>query len=216
MNSVTCHISMSLDGFVAGTDQSLENPIGKGGMRLHEWAFATDSGREQHGLDGGARTVDSEVIDGSSRMSAPPSWVVRCSAAAGDHGTRPGRAGGALTRRTTRRSSCSPTMTASPLSMQGGTTFTFVTDGIESALERARKAAGDKDVAVAGGASACSSTLRPGCSTSSTSTSFRSSSGMGDGCSRERAIPPSSHQGGGFTCGHPRQVPRCPTAPSVK
>ena len=43
MNSTTCQISMSLDGYVAGPDQSLENPIGKGGLRLHEWAFATDS-----------------------------------------------------------------------------------------------------------------------------------------------------------------------------
>ena len=59
MSHVTCQISISLDGFVAGPNQSLDNPIGEGGMRLHEWAFATDTWNEQHGLEGGERTADS-------------------------------------------------------------------------------------------------------------------------------------------------------------
>src|SRR5258708_24268677 len=63
MSKVTCQISISLDGFVAGPNQSLENPIGEGGLRLHEWVFATASWREQHGLTGGERSVDSEVAD---------------------------------------------------------------------------------------------------------------------------------------------------------
>jgi hypothetical protein len=54
MSTVTCHIAMSLDGFVAGPNQSPSNPIGEGGLRLHQWAFATDSWRKQHGLDGRA------------------------------------------------------------------------------------------------------------------------------------------------------------------
>jgi hypothetical protein len=53
MRSVTCHISMSLDGFVAGPNQSIENPLGEGGMRLHQWAVGTNSWREQHGAEGG-------------------------------------------------------------------------------------------------------------------------------------------------------------------
>jgi hypothetical protein len=61
MSHVSCQISVSLDGFVAGPNQSLENPLGEGGERLHEWAFATDSWREQHGKPGGEHTADAEV-----------------------------------------------------------------------------------------------------------------------------------------------------------
>jgi hypothetical protein len=60
VSSVTCHISISLDGFVAGPDQSKENPIGEGGMRLHQWAFQTESWHAQHGLEAGWRTADSD------------------------------------------------------------------------------------------------------------------------------------------------------------
>jgi hypothetical protein len=67
MRSVTCHISTSLDGFVAGPNQSLENPIGEGGIRLHEWAFETDSWRRQHGLEGGERSADADVVEEVSR-----------------------------------------------------------------------------------------------------------------------------------------------------
>src|SRR5438552_17423628 len=63
MDLVTSHISISLDGFVAGPNQSLENPLGEGGLGLHEWAFATASWREQQGQLGGARGVDSDVLD---------------------------------------------------------------------------------------------------------------------------------------------------------
>jgi dihydrofolate reductase len=63
MSTVTCQISISLDGFVAGPNQSTENPIGEGGMRLHEWVFATDAWREQHGREGGERSVDAEVVE---------------------------------------------------------------------------------------------------------------------------------------------------------
>src|SRR6516165_8725937 len=63
MNSVTCQISVSLDGFVAGPNQSLEHPLGEGGMRLHEWAFANATFRRAHGLDGGDEGPDSEVVE---------------------------------------------------------------------------------------------------------------------------------------------------------
>src|SRR5205085_10686169 len=62
MSSVTCQISISLDGFIAGPNQSLENPIGEGGMRLHQWLFETPSWREQHGEEGGPDTTDSKVV----------------------------------------------------------------------------------------------------------------------------------------------------------
>src|SRR5215211_5144484 len=62
MSKVTCHMSISLDGFVAGPNQSVENPLGEGGERLHEWVFATESWRAQHGDSGGERSTDSEVV----------------------------------------------------------------------------------------------------------------------------------------------------------
>jgi hypothetical protein len=64
MNSTTCHISISLDGFVAGPRQSQENPIGEGGLRLHEWVFATRSWNQQQGSPGGEDGPDSEVAAG--------------------------------------------------------------------------------------------------------------------------------------------------------
>jgi hypothetical protein len=63
MSTVTCHISISLDGFAAGPNQSVENPIGEGGMRLHQWVLQTFSWRAQHGLEGGERNADGDVGD---------------------------------------------------------------------------------------------------------------------------------------------------------
>jgi dihydrofolate reductase len=152
MSKVTCQISISLDGFVAGPNQSLENPIGEGGMRLHQWLFETASWREQHGEPGGARTVDSDVVDGLFQDVG--AYIMGRKMFGGGAGfwdpTWKGWWGDdppyhvpvyVLTHHT-----------REPLPMQGGTTFTFVTSGIGSALERARSAAGDKDIAIAGGA----------------------------------------------------------------
>ena len=153
MSSVTCHISISLDGFVAGPNQSIENPIGEGGMRLHQWVFETASWREQQGLEGGARTADSEVAD----------EVVR-DVGAYIMGRKMFGGGGGPWDETWRGwwgdepPYHAPVFVLThhsrePLPMQGRTTFTFVTEGIDSALEQARAAAGDRDVAIAGGAS---------------------------------------------------------------
>src|SRR5206468_10969679 len=56
------NLAISLDGYAAGPDQSLDNPIGVGGTRLHEWVFATRSGRQMRGIDGGTEGVDNEFI----------------------------------------------------------------------------------------------------------------------------------------------------------
>jgi dihydrofolate reductase len=162
MSSVTCQISMSLDGFVAGPGQSVEHPLGEGGMRLHEWAFRTAAWREQHGLDGGERNADSEVVDEGGRGIGAyimgrkmfgcgdgpwdESWT-------GWWGEEPPYHAPVFVLTHHPRE---------PLAMQGGTTFTFVTDGIESALEQARAAAGDRDVSIAGGASAVQQHLAAG------------------------------------------------------
>jgi dihydrofolate reductase len=162
MSSVTCHISMSLDGFVAGPNQSLEHPIGEGGMRLHEWAIRTAGWREQQGLEGGERSADSEVVDEVSQGVG--AYVMGRGMFGGGDGPWDEEWTGwwgedppyhapvfVLTNHP-----------REPLAMQGGTTFTFVTDGIESALEQARTAAGDEDVAIAGGASAVRQYLAAG------------------------------------------------------
>jgi dihydrofolate reductase len=152
MSSVTCQISISLDGFVAGPNQSLKNPIGEGGLRLHEWAFKTASWREQQGMEGGARTADSDVVD--EVVENVGAYIMGRNMFGGGQGawdlTWRGWWGEdppyhvpvfVLTHHA-----------RAPLTMRGATTFNFVTGGIESALAQARSAAGDKDVAIAGGA----------------------------------------------------------------
>jgi dihydrofolate reductase len=162
MSSVTCHISVSLDGFVAGPNQSMENPIGEGGMRLHEWVVGLASWREQHGLEGGERTADAEIVD--EVVDGVGAYIMGRKMFGGGDGPWDETWAGwwgedppfhapvfVLTHHA-----------RDPLAMQGGTTFTFVTDGIDSALEQARAAAGDKDVAIAGGASAVQQYLAAG------------------------------------------------------
>jgi len=153
MSNVTCQISISLDGFVAGPNQTLDNPIGEGGMRLHQWALATDTWNRQHGRTAGERTADSlvaeEVVQGIG------AYVM------GRNMFGPGRGAWDLGWRGWWGEDPpyhTPVYVLTnherePLPMDGGTTFHFVTDGIESALEQARAAAGDNDVSIAGGAS---------------------------------------------------------------
>jgi dihydrofolate reductase len=153
MPQVIFDISVSLDGFVAGPNQTLEDPLGAGGMHLHEWAFATAAWRERHGLEGGEANADSEVIaETLARQGAVVMGRRMFSGGAGPWEDDP-NAGGwwgddppfgvpvfVLTHH--------PRET---LELMGGTMFTFVTDGIQSAVGQARSAAGDKDVLVAGG-----------------------------------------------------------------
>jgi dihydrofolate reductase len=162
VSSVTCNISISLDGFVAGPDQSMDNPIGVGGMRLHEWVFATDSWRRQHGVDGGERTADSEVVE--EVVAGVGAYIMGRKMFGGGDGPWDASWQGwwgadppyhvpvfVLTHHA-----------REALPMEGGTTFNFVTDGIEAALDQARAVAGAGDVAIAGGASAVRQYLAAG------------------------------------------------------
>jgi dihydrofolate reductase len=162
MPSVTCNISMSLDGFVAGPNPTVENPLGEGGERLHEWALATESWRRQHDREGGERNADSEVV--KRVVERVGAYIM---------GRRMfGGGGGPWEEAWTGWWGEDPPFHTpvfvlthhprEPLPMRGGTTFAFVTDGIESALEQARQAAGDRDVAIAGGASAVQQYLAAG------------------------------------------------------
>jgi dihydrofolate reductase len=153
MGIVTCQISISLDGFVAGPNQSLENPIGEGGMRLHDWVFATASWRRQHGEEGGVDGVDSEVAD--EMVRGVGASIMGRKMFGGGSGPWDGEWKGWWGEEPPYHT---PVFVLThhprqPLSMKGGTTFNFVTDGITSALEQARVAAGAHDVAIAGGAS---------------------------------------------------------------
>jgi dihydrofolate reductase len=157
-------ISMSLDGFVAGPDQSVENPLGIGGTRLHEWAFELAAFREAHGMDGGEINESTRVVEeslaniGATVMGRnmfgghPGAWDSK-NPWNGWWGDNPPfhHAVFVLTHHAREL-----------LVLKGGTTFTFVTDGIDSALQQAREAARGKDVSLAGGASAAQQYLAAG------------------------------------------------------
>src|SRR5450759_153320 len=162
MNSTTCHISISLDGFVAGPRQSPENPIGKGGLRLHKWVFATRSWNEQQGQEGGEDGPDADVA--ASLASGVGAYVM------GRNMFGPGRGDWDESWRgwwgeDPPYHTPVYVLTHHPresLTMAGATTFHFVTDGIASALAQARAAAGEQDVMVAGGAQTVQQTLAAG------------------------------------------------------
>jgi dihydrofolate reductase len=153
MGKVTCQISISLDGLVAGPNQSLDNPIGEGGMRLHDWMFATSSWRRQHGQEGGGDGVDSEVAD--EVKQGVGAYIMGRKMFGGGSGRWDQEWKGWWGEEPPYHA---PVFVLThhprqPLPMLGGTTFRFVTDGIKSALEQAQAAAGDQDVTIAGGAS---------------------------------------------------------------
>ena len=164
MTKVRVDITMSLDGFVAGPNQTLEHPLGENGERLHEWAFAAASWRAQHGLSGGEANADSDVLQES--LDATGAVVMGRRMFSGGEGPwadDPNANGWwgddppfhvpvfVLTHHA-----------RDTLTMQGGTSFAFVTDGIEAAVALAREAAGEKDVLVAGGGSVVQQALRAG------------------------------------------------------
>jgi dihydrofolate reductase len=164
MARVICDISTSLDGFIAGPNQTLEQPLGEGGEGLHEWAYGLASFRERHGMDGGEAGADDEVVKES--LAAQGAVVMgrrMFSGGAGPWEDDPNADGWWGDDPPFRVPVFILTHHArEPVTKQGGTTFTFVTDGIEAALEQARAAAGDRDVLVAGGADAIQQSLRAG------------------------------------------------------
>jgi dihydrofolate reductase len=164
MTKLRFNISISLDGYTAGPEQSKKNPLGIGGEGLHNWVVTLAVWRAPHGLEGGEVNESSRVMQeslvniGATIMGRnmfgghPGPWDARkpWNGWWGDtppfhhpvfvltHYPRP------------------------PLSLQGGTTFTFVTEGIEAALDQARRAARGKDVALAGGANVAQQYLNAG------------------------------------------------------
>ena len=135
MRKLTCNISVSLDGFSAGPNQTLEEPLGRGGDALHTWAFAAVSWRESHGLPGGASNADSEVIEESLRKNGATVMGRRMfSGGQGPWEQDPNPFGWWGDDPPFHHQVFVLTQHArEPVAMQGGTTFTFVTSGIESA-----------------------------------------------------------------------------------
>ena len=144
--------SVSVDGYGAGPEQSLDNPLGIGGMGLHQWAFATRTFRTMFGQEGGSTGVDDQFAQrGFANVGA---WVLGRNMFGPVRGPWPDDAWKGWWGDTPPYHCDVFVLThhaRAPLAMKGGTTFHFVTDGIHAALTRAREAAGDRDVRVGGG-----------------------------------------------------------------
>jgi dihydrofolate reductase len=164
MSKLRFRISMSLDGFVAGPDQSVDNPLGIGGEGLHDWVVQLAAWRGAHGLPGGEVNESSKVVEeeqagiGSTIMGRnmfgghPGPWDPK-NPWNGWWGEDPPFHHPVFVLTHHARD---------PLELEGGTTFTFVTDGIDSALEQARSAASAQDVMLGGGADVAQQYLRAG------------------------------------------------------
>lgn len=164
MSRVICHQSISLDGFTAGANQTLENPLGDGGEHLHDWMFETAAWARMQGLPPRPETPDSAIVDQLASNLDVGAYVMGRHMFGGGSGPWEESWRGwwgedppyhhpvfVLTHHP-----------RAPLAMQGGTTFYFVTDGPDSALRQARQAAGDKNVQIAGGAHTIQQYLRGG------------------------------------------------------
>ena len=148
MSKVTCDIGISVDGFVAGPNQSLEKPLGEGAERLHRWMFeqSEENAAEIKAITDSGAFIMGRNMFGPIRGEWDKEWI-------GWWGDDPPYHAPVFVLTHYPRD---------PVKMQGGTTFNFVTDGIQSAMDRARKAAGSRNVSVAGGASTVNQYLSAG------------------------------------------------------
>jgi dihydrofolate reductase len=164
MSKLRFKISMSLDGFVAGPNQSVKDPLGIRGEDLHQWIVALASWRAMHGQPGGEVNESTQVVEesvvnlGATIMGRnmfgghPGPW----------NGAKPWNGWWGKNPPFHHPVFVITHHPRKPLQLEGGTRFTFVTDGIEAALDQARRAAGGKDVSLAGGASAAGQYLAAG------------------------------------------------------
>ena len=152
MGIVTAHMSMSLDGCIAGPNAGAGNPLGDGGVLIQQWMFDLASFREMQGLSGGQTTKDDEEL----RQRFAPTGAVVMGRRMFDEGEGPWGDYPPF-----RMPVFVVTHEARDMLVkEGGTTFTFVTDGIESSLKHAKAAAGDKNVNIAGGAGTVQQAIR--------------------------------------------------------
>jgi len=163
MTKVTAEISTSLDGYVAGPNPTLEEPLGRGGEKLHEWVVRLKSWREPHGLEGGDVDAEDELFAASVRSTGAHVMGRRMfSGGEGPWEDDPNATGWWGDDPPFHKPVFVVTHHAREPLVLGDTTFKFVTDGIASAVEQAREAAGDRDVGISGGASVIDQCLEAG------------------------------------------------------
>ena len=164
MGKVVLDITMSVDGFVAGPNPSLDEPLGENGMRLHDWVFGLRTWRGRHGLEGGAGGPDDDLVrEGIESTGAAIIGRKMFSGGSGPWEDDPNRDGWWEGEPPFHMPVFVLTHHPRPTEERpGGTTFTFATDGIEAALAQARAAAGEKDVTIGGGASVAQQFLAAG------------------------------------------------------
>jgi dihydrofolate reductase len=157
------NFAISLDGYGAGPDQGLENPLGVGGERLHEWIFETKFGREMIGERGGEEGIDQDFLVAGFTGIGP--WIMgrnMFGPIRGDWGDSDWRGWWGENPPYHHSVFVLTHHPHDPIEMDGGTTFYFVTDGIESALEQATAAADGGDIRLGGGAATIQEYLRVG------------------------------------------------------
>src|SRR5215216_2678427 len=153
MGKVFVDITTSLDGYIAGPNDGPELPLGENGERIHEWIFGLRAWREPHGLEGGETNRDSEIIEESLADRGAVIVGRRMFDNAQGWGNEPPFHVPVFVLTHEARE---------PEAKDGGTTFTFVTDGVESAFRQAQAAAGDKNVLIGGGANTVQQFLKAG------------------------------------------------------
>jgi dihydrofolate reductase len=152
MSKVRAHISVSTDGYVAGPNQSIENPLGEGGEELHEWLIRLRAWREPHGMEGGEVNASSRVVEESvANVGAEIMGRGKFGGGPGPWSDDPWRGWWGDEPPFHMPVFVLTNYKREPLTLSD-TTFTFVTEGIEAALERASSASGGKDVFIGGGA----------------------------------------------------------------
>ena len=164
MSKLIADLSISLDGFVAGPDPSMQDPLGIGGMQLHEWAFAAMSWQSAHGGEGGEANADSDLID--SLHANVGAGIMGRKMYSGGSGPWEADTNGrgwwgdnppfhhdvfVLT-----------SHAREPLELEGDTTFHFITEGVQAAYDQATAASGGKDIQIHGGGTVVSQYLRAG------------------------------------------------------
>jgi len=159
MSKLRVHITVSADGYVAGPNQSEENPLGEGGASLHDWAFALRAFREPHGMEGGE--VNASVEEALANVGAEIMGRGKFGGGPGPWGSDPWPGWWGESPPFHMPVFVLTHHEREPLTLSD-TTFTFITDGIESALEQARAAAAGKDVTVGGGADVINQYLAAG------------------------------------------------------
>ncbi len=164
MGKIFATISVSLDGYVAGPNQTLDEPLGKGGENLHEWVVKLASWRKEHGMTGGESGPDDEIVKettanvgayimGRKMYSGGSGAWEADNNSDGWWGDEPPFHVPVFILTHHERET---------VTKEGGTTFTFVTDGVDSAVAQARAAAGDKDISVSGGAETIQQCIKAG------------------------------------------------------